>query len=230
MNTFIYFFFGLYFGHILLKICLSLPLLVFNNLNSYYDLLANTSFTLIPFFVANPLKFTAIPDCSVRYDSIIFNSFILNSALLFAYLSTQRHTPFWLLLLYLMALSLSITDYYYLVVCPILYFVFVCLCLFSFLLEEHFFMLHFFQALGCYLFFKAFSFYFSSRLGGGDIKILIFWCLLFDLHSVLWIIFWASFWAILASFYSSSFSLSLANQAIPFVPFLTAGLFLVTLY
>lgn len=228
MNTFIYFFFGLYFGRILLDVCLILPPLLFNNLNSYYNLLTDTSSILFP-LVANPLRFTRIFDYSGRYDAIILNSFILNSAFLFAHLYTQRNTPLWLLLLYLMALCLSITDYYYLIVCPFLYSIFVFLCLFSFIVEEHFFMLHFFQALGCYLFFKIFSFYFSSRLGGGDIKILIFWCLLLNLHSVLWIIFWASFLAILAYFYFSSGTFFLANQVIPFVPFLTAGLFLVTL-
>ena len=137
-------------------------------------------------------------------------------------------TTIYLFLLLIMSLTLSLTDILYMIVEPkILYF-------FSFIAYLFFHLNHSFSVhslstpVFIFLFFLILTQFMPDSIGGGDIKLLISWAFFLNLIQCLEIILIASFLGIIfILFYQFIFSKTI--RKLPFVPFLTFGLMVVTL-
>ncbi|MDT2815615.1 prepilin peptidase [Vagococcus carniphilus] len=152
----------------------------------------------------------------------------------FIFLLFYEHFSFtidtiYLLILWLMALTLSLTDlFYYLVEPKILY-------PFSLLAGSFYFFTHSLQLnlliapIFLSLIFLLLTIIVPNSIGGGDIKLLIIWSFFLSSHQVLWLIFIASLLGILFIILMNVIARKQINK-LPFVPFLSIGLVVVTLF
>ncbi len=135
----------------------------------------------------------------------------------------------YILFLWLMAITLSLTDYlYYLVDPKILYF-------FSIITSCFYYATHqlsldvFFSPFFIVIVFLILTICMPNSIGGGDIKLLIAWSFFLSLTNILWLILIASLLGIIFIFFTK-LTTNKKIEKIPFVPFLSIALILVTIY
>lgn len=140
--------------------------------------------------------------------------------------TTLTYLIFYLLLL--MSLTLSLTDILYWQVDPTLLSLFSSLSLLLSLYYNGFNWLNLLGPLVIFLLFFILDIFLKNAIGGGDIKLLLVYAYFLPLIDLTQLIFFASLSGILFILFYSRFTHKQLTK-IPFVPFLTLGLFL-TLY
>ncbi|EGO8329080.1 prepilin peptidase [Enterococcus faecalis] len=119
------------------------------------------------------------------------------------------------------AFTLSLIDYWYLVVEPkILYPSFFVLCLLKMAGQHSFYLL---TGLFCFCFFRAVLYYFPEAMGRGDLLLLGLWGCFLQVPQLLMLLFFASSYGLIYG-YSCKFLRYPVEQKLPFVPFLSLGL------
>ncbi|MDQ8626527.1 prepilin peptidase [Enterococcus sp. FR143] len=119
------------------------------------------------------------------------------------------------------AFTLSLIDYWYLVVEPkILYPSFLVLCLLKVTGQHSFYLL---TGLFCFCFFRAVLHYFPEAMGRGDLLLLGLWGCFLQIPQLLMLLFFASSYGLIYG-YSCKFLGYPVEQTLPFVPFLSLGL------
>ncbi|MEG0255197.1 prepilin peptidase [Vagococcus sp.] len=135
---------------------------------------------------------------------------------------------FYLLLLWLMGLTLSLTDYLYYLVEPKIMYSLSCFALISFFITHGFSLHYFISTAFILILFLLLSLYLPKSIGGGDIKLLLIWSIFLSILDLLWLLLIASLTGIIFIVLTRLlFKKKLIK--LPFVPFLTFALFLVTL-
>lgn len=181
-------------------------------------------FELIPILSILFLRFRC-RYCKCKLSCIYFFSELL-CGLIFLSVSFKTIHPFYSLCFLLMGLVLSLTDIFYLIVEPkIFYLLSIILCI------EHIYLalpVHLFTSLIAFLSLLSLNYILRDSIGGGDIFILTLWGALLGANSLIILLLIASSSGLcFLLFYQ--FILKKKIQQLPFVPFLSIGLLIVLL-
>ncbi|MGO2082211.1 prepilin peptidase [Vagococcus sp.] len=125
-------------------------------------------------------------------------------------------------LMTLMLLTLSLTDYLYGLVEPKIFYSFSLLITILFFWNSPFKLIIFLPPLLMTLFFSIYCYFYPQKIGGGDIRLLLFFAFILGFTQTLWITFIASLTALLFSIALLLFQHKMPHS-IPFIPFLTFG-------
>lgn len=139
------------------------------------------------------------------------------------------HDDNYLFILWIMCLILSVSDYYYYFVEPNILFSFT---LFSFYLffRNHLFTWHnFILPFALLLFFSCLDMLLPDSFGGGDVKLLMILAFFLSTQEILLLILVASFMGIVFIIINNKLQQHHLTK-LPFVPFITIALILVTTY
>lgn len=130
---------------------------------------------------------------------------------------------FWLLL---MGLTLSVMDWDTLTIYPEILYSFTIILF----LQNVFFHIpyYFFTAICFYLFLSLLSFLTDGALGGGDIKLLTIWSFFLGPETTIYLVFIGSISAAIVILLYAKSNYKILKQPIPFVPFLTYALFVIS--
>lgn len=165
--------------------------------------------------------------CTQKLPIIYFTSELAGGLLcVFCFAQGLQRSSLYVFLLLSMGLLLSLTDSLYMLVEPKILYSF-----FMFFLIWHLYFslpLHIGSSLILTAFLYSLNHAFPESIGGGDILLLSCWSLLLGWESMLLLIFSASTCALLYSLLHWYYTRN-RTQRIPFVPFLTIGLFFVFL-
>lgn len=132
-------------------------------------------------------------------------------------------------LLTLMLITLSLTDYLYGIVDLKIFYFFALLITILFFRYSTFDLMLFLPPLWITLFFSIYCSFYPHKIGGGDIRLLIFLALILGFTQTMWITLLASSSALIFSGLLLVFTHKI-NQSLPFVPFLTFGFVCTWLY
>lgn len=165
--------------------------------------------------------------CSKQLPIIYFISELAGGLLCaFSFAQGLHPSSLYLFLFLSMGLLLSLTDCFYMIVEPKLLFSFS-----TVLLLWHLWFslpLYPWSCLALTAFLYSFHRFFPQSIGGGDILLLCSWSLLLSWEEILFLVFTASSMALL--YIASQYWLGKKTKQIPFVPFLSLGLWSVFLF
>lgn len=172
--------------------------------------------------------------CRYCHDKIpIYHSFFefITAFLLVLFYSHFSLTTdtFYLLILWLMGLTLSLTDLFYYLVEPKILYPFSLLSGIAYCFTHNLQLNLLITPILLVLIFLLLVTIIPNSIGGGDIKLLIIWSFFLSSHQVLWLIFIASFLEIIFIVFMNIL-LKIQIARLPFVPFLSIGLILVTIF
>ncbi|OEG15351.1 hypothetical protein BCR23_09770 [Enterococcus quebecensis] len=179
-------------------------------------------FELIPIIAILLLRFRC-RHCKHKLSVSYFFSELI-CGFLFTITSFNDANSMYILFFLLTAFTLTLTDIFYLIVEPKIFYPFavlVCLAHYSLGLPIHLFT-------GTFLFVSLFSFNFilPNSIGGGDILLVTLWGILLGNTSLIILLFVSSSSALLFLIFFR-FIFGKKIQQLPFVPFLSFGLFFV---
>ena len=223
----IYFIFGCVIGSFLCLAAERIPIgksILYPASHCFYCQTKLTVFEMIPIISIIFLRFRC-RYCRYKLSSVYFHSEMICGLLCF-FVAFKSVYPLYSLCFLFTAVTLSLTDVFYLIVEPKIFFPFsILLCIG-----------HIYLALPIYLFtgtiiffsLHALNYILSDSVGGGDILLLTLWGALLGTESLILLLFIASSSGLLFLLVAR-YILKKEIRQLPFVPFLSIGLFFVFL-
>ncbi len=179
-------------------------------------------FELIPIVSIILLKFRCRYCHHKLPVSYLFSEFIVG--FLFLLTDFGNNYSMYIFFFSLTAFILTLTDIFYLIVEPKLFYPFLLLlCGFHYFLELPF---HVITSVFLFIILTSFNYVFTEAIGGGDILLITSWGVLLGNKSLILLLFIASGCALSVSLFYRLI-LNQKIEQLPFVPFLTFGLFLI---
>lgn len=164
--------------------------------------------------------------CKCKLSYVYFFSELICGSLCFYVLLEAVH-PVYSLFFLLMAVVLSLTDLLYLIVEPRLFYIgSILLCIGHIYLAFPFYL---FTSLILFIGLQILNYIFPDSVGGGDILLLTVWGLFLGGEAIIFLLFIASSSGLLFLFISQ-YILKKTIRQLPFVPFLSIGLFFVLIW
>ncbi|WP_207695326.1 leader peptidase (prepilin peptidase)/N-methyltransferase [Enterococcus sp. DIV0212c] len=181
-------------------------------------------FELIPIISIIFLRFRC-RYCGHRFSPVYFFSELICGWLCFLTIFKPVHSLYWLCFLFT-AVLLSLTDIFYLIVEPkIFYPLAVLLCIWHIYLPLPIYLL---TSIISFLGLHGINYFFPDSVGGGDIILLTLWGALLGSESLILLLFCASSSGLFFILFCQ-YVLKKSIRQLPFVPFLSIGLFIVFL-
>lgn len=187
-------------------------------------------FDLIPFLILifNQNKCRYCQKNIAKYHSLFELLMGITFAIFFQQFSVQVN-HLYLLILWAMGMTLSLTDYLYYLVEPKIMYSFGSIAFLCFIKIHPFSYNIFLTTIFVAFLFLLLTTLMPHSIGGGDIKLLLIWSLFVTTKDMLWLLLFASISGIIFAI-STSILLNKKITKLPFVPFLTIGLIAVTLF
>ncbi|MGX7150835.1 prepilin peptidase [Enterococcus ureasiticus] len=223
----IYFIFGSVIGSFLCLVAERIPIrksIVYPASHCSHCQTRLAVFELIPIISIIFLRFRC-RYCGIKLSSIYFYSEIICGLLCF-FVAFKSISPLYSLCFLFTAVTLSLTDIFYLIVEPkIFYPLSILLCIGHIYLALPIFL---FTSIIIFFSLHALNYFLPDSMGGGDILLLTVWGALLGSESLIFLLFIASSSGLLFLLVSR-YILKKKIQQLPFVPFLSIGLFFVFL-
>lgn len=228
----LYFFSGIILGSFLGVLAKRIPIhqdFIYSRSECDHCHVKLSALDLIPFYVLifNKNKCRHCTKSIPIYHSlfeILTGSFVLIFKLTIGF----KLTTIYLFLLCVMSLTLSLTDFLYMIVEPKILYPLSFIAYLFFHLNHSFSIHNLSTPFFILFFFLILTKFMPDGIGGGDIKLLIIWSLFLNLTTCLVIILLASSLGIIFIFLSQ-YIFHKPIQKLPFVPFLTFGFIIATL-
>lgn len=179
-------------------------------------------FSLILFSITLPKK-----HCLYQNHKLMTTVILLT--LLFVTLSVTTQPPRYLFTLWWMSFLLSLTDYLFLTVAPLILYPLTCLASYYYILLTPISIISFIEPIFIFIFFFTLEFYLANAIGDGDVILLMIYSFFLPILQLLYLVLIASLLGILFLF-SSQFFYHKQIKHLPFVPFLTISLIVTSLY
>ena len=184
---------------------------------------------LASFFLSRLACFlTKTPTLTIRKIIILWEISVILLIYLFHHLFPLPESIY-LLSLWLVSFTLSLTDYLSLMVEPFILYPFALITFIFFVSYQPFNLVHFILPCGIYIFFCCLDMFMSDSIGGGDIKLLMIYGFFLSFQQILYLILISSISGLLFILLVHITTGKRVDK-LPFVPFLTLGLILATLW
>ena len=189
-------------------------------------MIVHFSFTFSYLFILATLL---LPNVKQKSSFFLISSFLcLIGLLTLIFIYYFNHTTyFYLLILWLMSLALSLTDMIYLTVEPIILYPLSFIYFLCYYQNHSFSFISLGTPLFLFLFFFILDYFLPNSFGGGDVKLLMVYSIFLSFIQLLYLILIASLLGIIFFFINSKL-LKKEIYHLPFVPFLTVSLIFVS--